>query len=384
MFKRYTALLAAFTLAAAATSTGASAQTTTHEIRDEFGFERPMRAMTVTLPDGWNVSGNVQWTGHPSCLMEPMKLHFMATAPDGKRWVEFIPGGVWGWTSNFDAMPHTAQQGFAGCDARPIRDIRSFADQYIPSIRPNARIQSMRPRPDQAQKLLAEMGNLGLQPGQYPRMEVLEVRLSYEANGHTISELLMPAVLFIDQRAADMWGGMSGYVTTAMAVGTITSAQVDGEAQESLADFVGAGMKHDPQYLNRVAQRYQQRSQMIAAATQRKRAAQQAWLKANAARIAANSATTSTATSGGDALDSSMDSWRRRNGMTDAGQSKLVNAIHERRVVVNNQNQAVYMPQQYQRVFQLPNDAYVGTNDRFFNSVRATGEFGTELSEYGY
>ncbi|MEL7374264.1 MAG: hypothetical protein AAGJ36_07350, partial [Pseudomonadota bacterium] len=103
-----------------------------------------------------------------------------------------------------------------------------------------------------------------------------------------------------------------------------------------------------------------------------------------AARIAANSATTSTATSGGDALDSSMDSWRRRNGMTDAGQSKLVNAIHERRVVVNNQNQAVYMPQQYQRVFQLPNDAYVGTNDRFFNSVRATGEFGTELSEYGY
>ncbi len=253
MFQRKTSLLATLTLAAAlAPAVGSAApDTVTHVIRDEFGFEKPLDAMTVTLPKGWDVKGAVQWTGRPGCHMEPMKLHFMATAPDGKQWVEFIPGGVWGWTSNFDAMPYTAQEGFVGCDARPIRDIGSFAEQYIPTIRPGARVSSVRPRPDQAQELLKTMGNLNLQPNQRPRMEVLEVQLDYEANGHTVNEILMPAVLFIDQPAMDPYGGMSGYVTVAMAVGTITSARVGGKADESLVEFVGKGMKHDPQYMTR-------------------------------------------------------------------------------------------------------------------------------------
>ena len=153
--------------------------TKTHILRDEFGFEQPIDAMTITLPDGWDVKGAVQWHGRPSCVIEQMKLHFMATAPDGKQWVELIPGGAWGWSSTFNMMPHLAQQGFAGCDARPILDIRSFVEHYIPTIRPGAKISSMRPRPDQAQEAAQ-------------REELITARAQRDASCDQLLQLICP------------------------------------------------------------------------------------------------------------------------------------------------------------------------------------------------
>ena len=70
--------------------------------------------------------------------------------------------------------------------------------------------------------------------------------------------------------------------------------------------------------------------------------------------------------------------------MTSAGQSRAVDGIHDRTAFNNTQGQIVYMPTTHSRMYQLPNDVYVGTNDQFFNPVQATGEFGTELSEHNY
>jgi len=298
-----------------------AADSKTHMLRDEFGFEAPMDAMTVTLPAGWTVDGAVQWHGRPCCAMEQMKMRFMATAPDGKRWVEFIPGGAWGWSSAFDAMPQLAQQGFAGCDARPILDVRTFVEHYIPSLRPGARITATRPRPDQAQEVRSGMGAMNLQPGQQPRVEVMEVRITYRAKDHQISKLLLPAVLFIDQPGLDGYGGMSGYTTTALALGTLTTAAVDGQADESLLKLVGDGMQYLPAYLSRLQQHFAQKAQLMAKAGARKRAAQQAWL---ASRWAASSSGSGWQpdTSGSDILDIQMDTYRNTSAMGDRGKAK--------------------------------------------------------------
>ncbi|MEL7298003.1 MAG: hypothetical protein AAGJ86_10095 [Pseudomonadota bacterium] len=359
------------------------AENQTHTIRDEFGFEKPLDAFTVTLPKDWAVQGAVQWYGRPTCYTEPMKMHFMATAPDGKQWVEYIPGGVWGWGSSLDAMPYRASEGLAGCDARPIVNIQSFVDQYIPTIRPNARITTIRPRSDQAQELLAAMGNMNLQPNQRPRMEVVEVRLSYEANGHTVNELLLPAVLFIDQPAMDMYGGMSGYTTIAMAVGTITTATVSGEADEALLKMVGEGMSPNPQYLQRLGQLYQQRSRLMAEAGKRRRAAQQAWLASR--RAAAKSRSNwQVDKSGSDILDIQMDTYNNTSAMRDSGQARAADAMLEQKPWLNSDGESIYMPQEYQRVYQLPNGVYHGTNDPFFNSLETYGEFATPMQEQSY
>ena len=374
-------ILSAATQPAPATAAG---KDQVHVIRDEFGFEQPMDALTMTLPEGWDVSGAVQWYGRPTCDLDQMKLHFMATAPDGKEWVEFIPGGAWGWSSYFDAVPYQARQGFVGCDARPIRDIRTFVNQYIPTIRPGAQIVSMRPRPDQAREIFEAMGDVRLQPGQRPRMEVMEVRVAYEANGHRISELLMPAILFIDQPGPDPYGGMSGYVTVAMMIGTITSAKVGGTADESLAKMVGDSMQPNDAYMARLARHYQERSRLMEEAGRRRHAAQQAWLASRRAVLASSSSGSRVDTSGSDILDIQMDTWKNTTAMKDAGQSSSVDMIHERKPWLNADGRTIYMPQQYQRAYQLPNDVYAGTNDAFFNPVQATGQFGEPMREGRY
>lgn len=382
MLKKHRPLLFMIILVIALTSFADAAEVT-HVIRDEFGFESPQDAMEITLPTGWDVKGGVQWSGRPSCLMEPMKMHFMATAPDGKQWVEFIPGGVWGWSSSLDAMPHMAGQGLAGCDARRILNIETFVNEYVPSIRPNAKVISMKRRPDQAQEALMALGNLNLQAGQRPRMEVMETRIRYEANGHTVNELLMPAVLFVDQPAMDAYGGMSGYTTIALAVGTLTSASVGKPAEESLLKFVGDSMQNKPDYLSRLASRYQQRSQMMAEAGRRRHAAQQAWLASR--RAAAKSQSNwKVDKSGSDILDIQMDTYNNKAASQDRTQARIVDATLERKPWLNSNGQTVYMPQQYQRAYQLPNGVYAGTNDRFFNPVQTFGDFADPMREGEY
>lgn len=37
------------------------------------------------------------------------------------------------------------------------------------------------------------------------------------------------------------------------------------------------------------------------------------------------------------------------------------------------------MPQEYQAVYQLPNQVYAGTNDPFFNPLQSFGQFAEQL-----
>jgi hypothetical protein len=348
-----------------------------HVIRDEFGFEQPMEAMTMTLPKGWDVKGAVQWYGKPSCEMEKSipKIHFMATAPDGKQWVEFIPGGVWGWSTNFDIMPQMAQAGLAGCEVRRITDIKTFVDEYIPVLRPDARIISMRPRPDEAKAALSEIVKemRKMNTGFRLRPEAMEVQVSYDHNGNTIDELLIPVVLFMDQQAVDFQGGMSAVLTQAIAIGTTATATVNGKADEKLMTLIGESIEANPEYNARLAKHYQDRTRLMAQATQRQLAANRAY------RASLRSNSKSVAQINSEILDIGMKGYENRSNIQAAGHAKSVDMMLERKPWQNSSGQTIYMPQQYQRVYQLSNDVYAGSNDAFFNPAA-----GTQLKSLGY
>ncbi|MEM0911771.1 MAG: hypothetical protein AAGJ37_12385 [Pseudomonadota bacterium] len=351
----------------------------THSIRDEFGFEQPMEAMTIGMPKSWDVKGAVQWYGKPSCALDVglPKVHLKGTSKNGTQWVEMIPGGIWGWHSGFDAMPGSAPRELAGCDVRRIVDIQTFVNQYIPSIRPNAKTSSMRPRPDLVQEMMqeqaAEFNSFRQQnPNMSVRPEVMEVQLSYQANGRTINELLITVVLFLDQPAVDMYGGMSARLTMAMATGTVMTATVEGPPDEKLLDTIGDTIVNNEAYQARLQQHVHQRTQQMRQVTQRKLAANRAF-RASVAKSSANAKTYS------DILDSNLASWNKIQDMKDAGQSKLVDATLERTPWQTTYGETVYMPQEYQRVIQLPNEVFAGTNDNFFNPVN-----GTELNQHQY
>ena len=103
----------------------------THSIKDEFGFDRPMEAMTINMPESWDVKGLVQWYGKSTCTMDisTPKVHLKGSAKNGMQWLEIIPGGVWAWNSNFDTMPQLYTSTIAGCDSKPIVDIETFVNQ---------------------------------------------------------------------------------------------------------------------------------------------------------------------------------------------------------------------------------------------------------------
>ncbi len=349
----------------------------THDIRDEFGFEQPLTAMTIQTPPDWVVTGAVQWAGNPQCVFDRMKVHFMATAPDGKQWVEMIPGGAWAWNSNFQTFPQMAQQGVMGCESRPIIDIQGFVDTYLPLIRPGARILSSRLRPDVVDEVREMMGPTQLQPGQQQRIEAMEIRISYSAQGATVEELLIPVLMFLDQPVADPYGSMNARLTLAMAIGTMTTATVDGKADEAVLDRIGETIKPDPSYQQRLQQHFQQKTQLAVAASQRRLAAQRATMAAMRANRQASRSQVDT--TGSDLLDIQMNTWINNSEMNDAGHANTVNMIQERRPWQTTTGATIYMPQEYQAVYQLPNQVYAGTNDPFFNPLQSVGEFGEQL-----
>jgi len=55
--------------------------------------------------------------------------------------------------------------------------------------------------------------------------------------------------------------------------------------------------------------------------------------------------------------------------------------IHERKPWLNASGATIYMPQEYQRAYQLPNGVYAGSNDAFINPVQTFGEFGQPMQE---
>lgn len=369
----------------AATPTG-SRDWVAHTLNDEFGFEQPMPAYRVSIPGDWSIKGAVQWYGEGGCPLDASKVHFMATAPDGSQRIEFIPGGGWSWLSLYDAMPQMQPNQYDGCAVRRITDMDTFVRAYIPSIRPDARILRSAPRPDLARRVIESAGsNFNSTPGQRADIQVAEVEIRYAVDDKTVNEVILPTVLFMSMAGPDPYGGSSGVTWVAQALGTLTTASVGKAVDTETMHRVAESLAMLPAYEARLNRYYQRKSELMASAMQRRRAAQQQYLAQRRAAAAATRATSSSiAQTNSDVLDIQFEGWKNRDKITSAGQSRSVDGILERRAYSNGSGQIVYMPQEYQRAYQLPNDVYVGTNDSFFNPVQATGEFGAEMQPYDY
>ena len=73
------------------------------------------------------------------------------------------------------------------------------------------------------------------------------------------------------------------------------------------------------------------------------------------------------------------ESWKRREGMNDAGQSAAVNGILEVENFQTSQG-AVALSQNYANTWELGNGVLVQTNDANFNPMQTFNEFGTQLA----
>lgn len=74
-------------------STGSSDHLLVQRVRilDEMGFDQPVEAASILLPEGWKMSGGVRWKGVNECRAEIIQQEIVATSPDGDIEFHFYP-----------------------------------------------------------------------------------------------------------------------------------------------------------------------------------------------------------------------------------------------------------------------------------------------------
>jgi len=129
--------------------------------------------------------------------------------------------------------------------------------------------------------------------------------------------------------------------------------------EESKKDYINAllNLQVNPNWLKRNNQYYANQSQQSSIQHQQRMAS----IKAQGQAAISNGNTYSSI------LDSNHESWQRRNAMTDAGQSKSVNAIWERSTMNDQSGNTYQVEGYYNNVWKNNNNEYIGTNNTNWN-----------------
>ncbi len=113
------------------------------EIYDYNGFAKPVVAYTLLVPDGWKVSGGINWNLNAKCLTGTVSNHLKAESPDGKLSFEMFPIHTWEWMNDPTALQmakYTRQTTGKGCMLhRPMNANRFISQVFIPEMRPGAK-----------------------------------------------------------------------------------------------------------------------------------------------------------------------------------------------------------------------------------------------------
>jgi len=60
-------------------------------IIDEMGFDKPVEAGSILLPEGWKMTGGIRWKGVNECRAEIVQQELTITSPDGEIEFHFYP-----------------------------------------------------------------------------------------------------------------------------------------------------------------------------------------------------------------------------------------------------------------------------------------------------
>lgn len=69
-------------------------------ILDTMGFDQPVEAMSILLPEGWKLDGSVTWKGINECRAEIVQQQIRAVSPDGEIEFDFYPNRSFVYTND--------------------------------------------------------------------------------------------------------------------------------------------------------------------------------------------------------------------------------------------------------------------------------------------
>ncbi len=174
---------------------------------DEHGFERPVRALSLFLPVDWRLQSGIEYARAAGCPANLVHLAFRASSPDGSLGLEMLPGSVWQWAADPEAVQmmrmnnaQMSRYGLQGCPVMPAMTAAEYLRRVaIPQARPGARLDAVEPMPElaaQVQLKAHQQEQLAGTMGMRVRFQadVARARIDYIRDGRAAEEWITAVV----------------------------------------------------------------------------------------------------------------------------------------------------------------------------------------------
>lgn len=301
---------------------------------------------TLLVPEGWKVEGGMQRT--PPELRNMFTLtDLLVEAPDGRS-IHFYPAISYRYSDYTQAQPMQPVDGTFFL--APPESIGQWI-LYMAQINPdptitNLQLISEEPLPDLTRTLqqmfagqMQELRQMQHAPGGEAFMDVggTKVIFKYNQNGKPMEETFLVGWHMMIMRtygrvAMANWG----IVDMRSLAGPAGSDYINDPALVTIAQSI----RYNPRYYEAMHRYYQRTFHRPPPKTVKQ-------LQKNNTSV----------------NDILYDGWKKRSGMTDAGQRREIDMIHERTPYTAPDGNTVYLSSHYQRVYSDGQDRYILSND---------------------
>lgn len=323
------------------------------DIMDRNGFEKPMVATTILVPDGWQTQGGVYWNVQSACGVG-YNIDFRATSPDGRSALHVFPMEQWQWSSmGGGASP--------GCPVQRITAVRPYLEGLVTRARPGARLLDYRRRPDIEQTYQQLNRTTPMPMGEARQwIEAGEALIAYVENGVDMRETVVSAVFFQVTTMQGMAGVPGAEFGSGSTLPGFAMRAPHGQLDFKAAEMFRKSGRENPTWSSRIAQHNAKIAGIqIQGARERSRIIAQ---------------------TGEEIRQMQADSWRQYNESSDRTAREASEAIRG----VETYNDPYYggtvqLDNTYEHAWQLHDGSYVLSNDPFFDPHKNLGVGGQRL-----
>ena len=315
------------------------------EIMDRYGFERPLIALHGVIPADWSSQGEVVWNQQGEC-QRGQRLDWRAVSPDGRSFFAIFPTQVWQYnTMGFPISQDCIRGHFESAD--------QFAQAFMQQF-PDGRVLDV----FRDNQIMAQLGQLRQEipgdPYSITWMDSISARVGYTENGTAMHGILLITSMHSNTTMGHSYG--QPVQTSYGATWTLTMfGAPQGEFDRQMGEFhiFASNLRPGAEWQRRMTQH---NNEMRDIYTENMQARTDAILKANS-----------------DAADLSMQSWRRRNAMSDRSQRERIESIRGVETYRTSSGSGqIELPFGYDHVWEMPDDTFILTDDAFLKPVNGT------------
>lgn len=324
-------------------------------IVDPNGFGGPIAAATLLTPLGWQASGGVAWGRQHACT-HGFAIDWRVVSPDGLNGIVLLPHQRWEFSSN-----NSSTKANISCPILRIASVSEYLRIILAKIRPDARVLSIRPRPDIARELPFKPYQ---RPWQFGRqigwLEAGEITFTVMEKGVRLEGRIAAAVEFektITRTSALSAELVIGYAHTAY--GSFSPA---GRYNAAVFELIRRMIEPDPRWMRLIAQHN---------AIMRK-IDRDGFRERNRILTQANR----------DIMEIITTGWRRRQQIQDRGHSAFIKTLRDVEVYRDPSARGgqVELSNQYRHAWRLRDGSYVLTDSSGFEPSRDLGIDGERLT----